>query len=262
MLSKFRTPPIPIFIISFNRLEALQKSIASYRRMRPTPCIVIHDTGSTYQPLLDYLRDLQESKAALVFLNRPSIRVQNDLTEGIAATVEQYFRNRRPSHYVVTDPDIEFEENTPSDALRLYKHLLDKNPGVDVVGPMLRIDDIPKHYPLRLTVMERHSNAHFGRPMESMKWNKLSIRFVRTYIDTTFGMYRAGFRFKKMSPAIRVMEPYWARHLDWYIDPAKMADDQKYYLDTASRVSHWGGKWLRKEMKEKGVAPAEGDQPA
>ena len=50
---------IPIFVISFNRFEALRRSIESYLRFVEYEDLVIVDRGSTYRPLHEYYRVLR-----------------------------------------------------------------------------------------------------------------------------------------------------------------------------------------------------------
>ena len=63
---------------------------------------------------------------------------------------------------MVTNPDIELESG-PGDILRFDAHLLPKHPRAQVVGPMLRIDDIPDTYPLKREVIRRHTEQCWHR---------------------------------------------------------------------------------------------------
>lgn len=234
---------IPIFIFSFNRLSALRESISSFRKLSPQPKIVIHDTGSTYAPLLDYLTFL-ENDGVIVYRNRPHIDTQSKLNL-ISDTIGDYFSRNNQSNYAVTDPDVAFSDECPSNVLMLYSDLLEKFPDATGVGPMLRIDDLPDAYPLKARVIKRHTEQFYAKEPLYTEWRGINIAYQYNYIDTTFGLYRAGSRFERASRSIRVYGPYWARHLDWYIDPSCLTEDQKLYLSQASDVSHWGGAWLK-----------------
>jgi hypothetical protein len=215
--------------------------------LRPTPILVVHDTGSTYPPLLDYLAELERA-GAIVYRNRLHIATADNLN-AVAETVEDFIARYGQSKYVVTDPDIALCEGCPPDVLALYAHVLDAIADIDAVGPMLRIDDIPGYYPLKQTVIKRHTETIWQKQPLLLDWQGGEIAYQRTYIDTTFGMYRKGFRFRRMCNAARIYEPYWARHLDWYIDPANMSEDQRVYLATSTDVGHWGGVWLRDALR-------------
>lgn len=247
-----RTSPIPIFIISFNRLTVLKQSLESYRQIAGHT-IVIHDTGSTYAPLLDYLVEL-EQQGAVIYRDRPAIKNGDDLTS-VNETVQSWLEQHPDvNYYVVTDPDVMLEDGC-GDILRFYEFMITTY-GVPVVGPMLRIDDIPDCYPLRQRVIDGHSKQYWDRTPSQTVWNSSSVAYLPALIDTTFGMYRRGRAFTRPTAGARTYKPYWAKHLDWYINPANMADDQLLYLRSASKASHWGGYWLRNKL-EHGVNPPE-----
>lgn len=241
--------PTPLIVISFDRLETLRRSIDSYRRLEDAR-IVIHDTGSTFPPLLAYLAELQRTGEAEVLLNRPPIASADDLAS-VRDTVDRMVRAFEATHYVVTDPDIELDPACPPDLLDFYAHLLSTVPDAHVVGPMLRIDDLPQHYPLRRRVIARQSTLFWCKATSRIRWRDAPVEFQRSVIDTTFGMYRSSRPFARMTEGLRTYEPYWARHLDWYVDPENLLADQEWYLRTCSSASHWGGTWLRQWMTKR-----------
>ena len=145
----------------------------------------------------------------------------------------------------MTDPDI-YLDNVNGNILEVYAHLLKTMSQINVVGPMLRIDDIPKHYPLRerLLTKSRHRKFHSAK-VHATNYKGGQIRYIFAKIDTTFGMYREGSQWHRLQNGIRVFAPYSAKHLDWYIDPKNMTEDQEYYKRRASKNAHWS-KWGRK----------------
>ena len=160
----------------------------------------------------------------------------------INENIQDYFKSHPKSNYIVTDPDI-FLDNVNEDILEAYAHLLNAMSGINVVGPMLRIDDIPKYYPLRNRLLKRSRHRDFhSREVHSVNYNGGQIRYIFAKIDTTFGMYRKGSQWYRLQEGIRILAPYSAKHLDWYIDPENLTKDQKYYMGRASRNAHWS-KW-------------------
>jgi serine/threonine protein kinase len=241
---------IPIFIISFNRLNVLKTVIQSYKNYIKTPFeIIIHDNNSSYGPLLSYLKSL-ELEGVTVFYHDKNISSGVQLNN-VALSIEKWFCQNDAPYYVVTDPDIAFEEGC-GDILELYADLLESNREIEVVGPMLRIDDIPDYYPLKQKVIERHYQQFWHKTPLNMTWRGKSIQYQHALIDTTFGMYRRGFKFHRLSQGYRIYNPYWARHLDWYLDPKKMSEDQIFYLNSASEVGNWSGTWLREKLHDQG----------
>ncbi|MBP6818853.1 MAG: hypothetical protein KBC46_06090 [Ferrovibrio sp.] len=239
-------PPTPIFIISYNRLGVLRRGLASFRRLARPLEIVIHDNGSTYQPLLDYYDQLVAEGVRVLRTGKKA--TQQDDLNSVADTVAAYFADRAPANYVVTDPDIELDP-AGADMLDLYDAILAASAEVDVVGPMLRMDDIPDSYPLKEEVVSRHWHKFWKHRTRRFPWRGGEVKLVKAVVDTTFALYRAGLPFERLRPAFRSYPPYWARHLDWYIDPTEMNEDQANYMETASGVSYWGGPLLRKMIR-------------
>lgn len=234
--------PIPIFIFTCDRIAVLRESLDSFRKIKPMPRFILHDNNSTYPLMLEYLDELEEGGVEVVRTGRSV--VSNEDLNRIGETVTDWFSRNDAPYYIVTDPDIALEGGH-DDILNAYSFLLQRFPKAEVVGPMLRIDDIPDHYPLKFVAAGRHYYQFWQKEPESIRWKGRRLQYQWAPIDTTFGMYRKGYKFRRLNEGLRVYAPYWARHLDWYIDPANMGDDQRWYMERASKVSHWGGSWLR-----------------
>lgn len=231
---------IPIFIISFERLDALERSIRSYYEYIKTPFeIVIIDLGSTFMPTLKYLKNL-EHKGIKVYWRERIFRKKG--LYSIRISIEDYFKNHPKSNYVVTDPDIALD-NVNGDILEVYTHFLEKLPMIDVVGPMLRIDDIPDCYPRKKEAINWEMRFHPPfKKVNRIKYKGNVVEFILAKIDTTFAMNRMGRRWgRRTIKAIRVLPPYSAKHLEWYLDPKNLTPDQEYYMKHASAgITHWG----------------------
>jgi len=226
---------IPIFIISFERLDALERSIRSYYENIKTPFeIVIMDFGSTFVPTLKYLKILEHKGIKVYWKEKLSNKRRFNLY--IDEIVQDYFKNHPKSNYIVTDPDIALD-NVNGDILEVYAHLLGIMPEIIVAGPMLRIDDLPDHYPLKEEVCFRSLETFYhSRKVNAIQYKGKTIKYVLVKIDTTFALNRAGTHWRRHRMAARVLPPYGARHLEWYLDPKNLTPDQKYYMEHASRT--------------------------
>jgi len=229
---------IPIFIISFERLDALERSIRSYHENIKTPFeIVIMDFGSTFVPTLKYLKNL-EQKGIKVYWKEKIVEKRrfNAPVDGI---IQDYFKTHPVSNYVVTDPDITLD-NTDGDILEVFARFLKILPESYIVGPMLRIDDLPDHYPLKKQVVFEGWEAFYhSMPVNMIQYKGKPIKYVLVKIDTTFAMNRAGTHWRRHRRAVRVLPPYGAKHLEWYLDPKDLTPDQEYYMKHASRgITH------------------------
>jgi len=248
---------IPIFIITCDRLKVLKESMRSYYDCIKTPFkIVILDQGSTYGPTIEFLDNLElvgikvyRWKKGLNDSSRRNLRRDNDK---IAGDIRHYFRSHLPSNYVVTDPDI-LLDNVDGDILEVYAYLLEKLPKIMTVGTMLRTDDVPDFYFNKKAVLLTQEYAGiFTKKVNTIQYKGSAIKYISTPIHTTFGMYRSetlwtGFARK----AIRTFAPYSAKHLDWYLNPEELTEDQKYYMEHASSNLHWGKPGHRAKGKPK-----------
>jgi hypothetical protein len=69
-------PPIPIFIICFNRITVLKETLRSIHDSIRTPFeIIISDHGSTYPPLVEYLKRMEQANVTVVWNNKGSLAI-------------------------------------------------------------------------------------------------------------------------------------------------------------------------------------------
>jgi hypothetical protein len=223
---------IPIFIITRDRVSVLQQCLPGYLALEDVE-IIIHDNGSSYPPMLTYLKELE---ARGIKVRRYPAKVQDMavISELVQNTIEEYYMDHDSEYYIVTDPDIELENPSPK-LLEVYKNILTEYPGCICVGPMLRIDDIPDYFKFKNDMVHSHMLQFWDDSHNRRKFEDTLIQ--RALIDTTFAMYRKSFRFKRLNLGIRVHEPYMARHLDWYMDTDNLTTEQLYYKNHASNVS-------------------------
>jgi len=238
-----RSPAIPIFIISFNRGAFLERCVRSYQRMNRRVKIIIHDNGSDDPATIAILEKL-EREGCKVY-RRGKISDANELIN-VNETIASYFKFRRKRRYVVTDCDIDLSIASPK-SLDVYDHLLDLFPDAESVGPMLKIRDIPKYYPLYKSAMNRHIKQFWQKIPEWSETKFGTIATIPCTIDTTFALIRAGEPFFRQKKARRVYYPYEARHLDWYQD--NDAYRSSNYFQTSSKdVAHWSNQTVHDEF--------------
>lgn len=242
---------IPIYIISYNRLDALKKSINSYLKFFQYQDIIIIDNGSDYPPLLEYLSDLKIQGVSVH--NNDKLNHVEDLSEKISPIIRKdLVKRKKPPYYIVTDPDI-LLENVSNDFLEILIHTLKAFPNADVIGPMLTIKDIPKNYPARNKVLQRHIEQFWYKIPKQFKYNEKVIFYQEALIDTTFALHRGNQAFRRLKKGIRLYSPYEAKHLDWYITEDTITSDQLHFLKTTNKeISHWLGSEFIKQKFEIG----------
>lgn len=243
---------IPIFIITCDRLEVLKKSMQSYHDCIKTPFeIVICDQGSTFEPTVEFIEKM-ESNGTIVYRWKENLNIGRKKNKrrddaGLSENIQDYFKNHPKSNYIVCDPDV-LLDNVDGDILEVYTHLLNIMPKIVTVGPVCRIDDIPDCYPLKKELLSKERGqvkAYFLWTQHTINYKGKQVKYIFDRIDTGFGMLRAGTRWQRIKSgieAIRTFKPYSAKHLSWYICPENLSEDQRYYMQHASKNAHWT-KW-------------------
>lgn len=230
MLDPRRLAPdsFPIVINNFNRYESLRTLVDWIQRLDGPKSIIILDNASTYPPVRAYYRTLRDV---------PNVQVvrlgYNSRLFGLQDVVPELSSFRR---FVVTDPDLVPYPDTPSNLLLHMDALLDRYPQFAHIGTSLETRDIPLHYPLRDQVLAWESR--YWPPQADLVDD---VGYV-AWVDTTFAMYRQGADVTRIEPAMRLVRPYTLKHVDWYIDPAHLSDEQRFY----QRVSHPVASWTHK----------------
>lgn len=217
---------IPVIINNFNRLRCL-KHLISWLENSGMTNIHIIDNASTYQPLLSFY---EKCKYKVYLLGR-NVGFQ-------ALWQTPIFAKFQTDFYIYTDPDILPSENCPLDTVNYFLQLLQKYPQADKVGFGLLINDLPSHYPLKDKVIK----------WESKFWeHPLEPEVYQAPIDTTFALYKPNVKGGSELNAIRTGGNYVARHLDWYINPDNLSEEEKYYLEYSNKSSSWTSELLGKE---------------
>lgn len=214
---------IPVVIIVRDRVSALQRLVhrlewAGQRR------IILLDNSSTYPPLLTYLAQ------------SPHQVVRTGRNDGPVSPWSSSVLANHGGHFIVTDPDMVPEDACPNDFVAVLLETIQRAPPhVKKVGLSLRIDDLPRN------PVADHVRAH-----ESRFWRKtigVGTRGELWYdaeVDTTFAIYapRRGYD-GGGTPAIRLGPPYTMHCDSWYMDPAALSEEERYYCEHASASSTW-----------------------
>jgi hypothetical protein len=198
---------VPIVIISHNQLSGLQQ-LLGWLVATGHERITLLDNASTFDPLLAFL-DTCEHEV---------IRLRSNL--GHTSPWASGLVNQFDGPFVVTDPDILPDPETPSNATEYFQELLLRHNAFDKAGFGLLLDDLPERYPHREVV----------RSWEAPYWQTLVEPGVyAAHIDTTFAVHRPGTQYK-VTEALRTARPYVARHLPWYGDPSLPDEETAHFF--------------------------------
>jgi pyruvyltransferase len=142
----------------------------------------------------------------------------------------------------MTDPDIKLNK-VNGDILEFYIYLLNKLNKTSV-GPMLKIDDIPDEYHNKKGAIAGHTKQFWEKTKKTILFKNKIYKYIECNTDTTFQLFSAK-NIPKSFPhgnSIRTLQPYDAKHLDWYTNPNNLSPCQLYYLNNTTKISHWNNK--------------------
>lgn len=215
---------IPVIIINYNRLKDLKK-LVSFLLERKHQNIVIVDNNSSYPPLLEYYKQV-EDRVAIEFM---------DQNYGyLVFWKNKYLYNKYASgYYIITDSDIIPNKSLPLDYVNNLMKILDAHKNISKVGFALRIDDIPDSYKLKDKVLEWEQAYWKGEIDKDMYLNE---------IDTTFAIYPPYYNYNRLEEfykGIRIAGDYLAIHAPWYTDLENPTEEDIYYKQTANSSNNW-----------------------
>lgn len=209
----------PLIVIVRDRLTVLRQCLQSLAASSYDLDIHLVDHGSTWEPMLDWLR---QAPYPVHWRGDQPPRALWDW-DGLPGIVNDV-------RYVVTDPDVVLD--CPADWLcRMADEL---RPDRVKVGLGLRLDDLPD------TPLAKSVTA-----WETPFWQDRAGDVYRAPVDTTIALYQPVTvepRFQ-LYPAVRMAAPYLARHLPWYAT-SDTAEDIHYRAHVLPGASHWAhGGW-------------------
>jgi hypothetical protein len=212
---------IPIIINSYNRLSCLKELVDRLKSMDYNNIYII-DNNSTYEPLLNYY----ENENLNVFRMNKNVGF-------LSIWKTDIFKNFISNPYVYTDPDVIPIEQCPDNFIEHFYNLLKKYPEVDKVGFGLKLDDIPEIFKMK--------NEVIGH--ESQFWvNQIETNVYAAPVDTTFALYRPGKIGGFWMRGLRTGGDYLARHMGWYLDTNNPTEEDIFYKNSITQLTHWSVK--------------------
>ena len=199
---------IPIYINNRDHLTTTRALVAYLQRIPHTLPIIV-DNESTYPPLLEWYAACGVTVVRVRNLGpRAPWLIRHDLM-------------RDCLYYAVTDSDLDLT-GVPLDVFDVLREGLERYPDRVKAGLSLEINDLP----------ERLASTHLIRRWEHKFWlSRLDERWWEAGIDTTFALYRSGWDWPGIFPALRADRPYTARHMPWY---RMDTEEERYYGEHAN----------------------------
>lgn len=218
---------IPIYLLSYNRLTTLAGMVDYFRSVEGIQIVVV-DNASTYPPLVDWLNSVDVEVIRLA----ENLGYRGVWREKLIPLGDEHRSRYGSEWYVVSDPDLDLTR-CPPDLVQFLISGYKSHSGFLKVGLSLEIDDIPDHYPHKADVLK----------WESHYWKRrVSEGFFQAPIDTTFAVYHCDTTYNEdqwKAPSLRSDRPYTAKHVPWYLDIADLDEEEKYFLASLQRTTHW-----------------------
>lgn len=208
---------IPIYLISYNNYLYIENMTRQLLAKGVTNIKIIDNNSNNDNKIK--LRELSKT-CEIIYLN-----------ENLGPRIFQFRKQLNlPDKYILSDPDIELNENLPLDFINILNNLSDEYKCYKV-GLAIRIDDNDEMY----NIKNYHNNKTIIE-WEYQFWkNKIANDKYDLYysqIDTTFVFINEKYRLNENDfpgNSIRIAGDFVCRHLPWYIKDI-LNDNEKYSM--------------------------------
>lgn len=215
---------IPILIICFNNYKYVEQMVQQIIRLDKNAKIIIVNNSSTCERTRNYLAKVNKhSKENITVVDAPG-------NCGYNVWKMPFIYDTMPDRFIITDPDIKFNDNLPSNYIETLIEISDRYRS-QRVGFALDISDWDKMFPYKFSDF-RESWSNISTIWESQKqyWAKpidgAEHELYYADLDTTFCLYTKrydGWR-------IRVAGNFTAKHLPWYVDNEGISRLERYLM--------------------------------
>lgn len=200
---------VPIIIVCFNNYKYVENTVKQFININKDleKDIIILDNASTCQKTRKYLLD---TKCKVVL---------NTENKGpwLSSWQNQELYELLPEQFIVTDPDLQFNPNLPSNFIEILLHFSNKF-NAHKVGFALDISDGDKMIHLHYAEPATQYNPVKYQTDSGFWENKIeddNYELYRAGIDTTFALIK---KTGDWNINIRIAGDFTCKHIPWYID--------------------------------------------
>jgi hypothetical protein len=223
----------PIFIPVFNQPTLLKNTLDQFESIGMNNRIVIYDNASSYEPMIDYLNECSKTYDVVLSNKNTGPRI---FTEDLQVL------SLMPEYFIVTDPDLYYNEYLPANFIDEMK------------------DEIKKHHLAKIgfaiEVYDSSEQEMFQDAEAVLKWEepywqevlgktKSGNKIYDAYIDTTFSLNKRDTcldsrkiglpTFRYLSA--RVADDYTCRHIGWW--KKELMPQTREELDFYLKTQQW-----------------------
>ena len=207
---------VPIIIICYNNYKYVDNTIKQIKKINESyvKFIKIVDNVSTDIETITYLKNINVD----VIYN----------TENTGPWISQWdnvhIYDTLPDKFILTDPDLEFNINLPSNFIEIMIELSDIY-NCNKIGFALKIDDFDKMYQCEYAGTLKI--AEYEDKFWLYKIDNIDFELYNAEIDTTFYLCNKNGNYDLN---IRMAGNFIARHLPWYVDNEILNIYEKYIM--------------------------------
>ena len=195
---------IPIVVICFNNYYFIKNFVNQIKKYKNP--IILLDNNSKYEDLLNYYKKIKNELG-----DKITIRL---LEENYGHTVYLKLKHELPNIYILSDPDLELNENMPENFAEIFL-TLSKQYKKYKIGSALNIKDNAQ-----FVECNNYSNQQNIYDWEKKFWfekiNNNEYELYNANIDTTFCLVNNNYFNDDEYDAIRVAGNFTVKHLPWY----------------------------------------------
>jgi FkbM family methyltransferase len=212
---------IPIIVICYNNYKYVNNTLIQIQKINEEyyKNIIIVNNNST---CIDTIN----------FLNNVNVKIINNENNGpwISNVKNKHIYDSLPDKFILTDPDLKFNENIPSNFIEILSELSDKY-NTTKIGFALDITDFEKMYDT-IYVFSIYTIYDWEKRFWANKFDNDIYELYNAEIDTTFCLINKKNIYTNF--CIRIAGNFTAKHLPWYKEPKIMSIYENYVHNTNS----------------------------
>ena len=194
---------IPIIIVCYNNYKYVNHTLTQIKQI-----------NSEYYNNITILNNSSTCPDTINFLESVDVKVINNANNGpwINCYTNAHIYHTLPDKFILTDPDLELNENMPTNFIEILSELSDKYK-TNKIGLALCITDFEKMYDTVYThgiTIYEHEKQFWTNKIEDTRYE-----LYNAPIDTTFCLINKNHHH---DCRIRIAGNFTAKHLPWYKD--------------------------------------------
>jgi FkbM family methyltransferase len=197
---------IPIIVICYNNYLYVKNTLEQILKI-----------NKEYYKNIQILNNKSTCLNTIQFLDNVDVKVIHNVANNgpwVTPINNTHIYNSLPNKFILTDPDLKFDENIPNNFIEILSHLSDKYETVKI-GLALNISDCEQFYKYN-TYMNSQSIYDWELQFWENKIYNDEYELYNALIDTTFCLINKNNVSKDYS--IRIAGNFTAKHLPWYIN--------------------------------------------